>query len=43
MEKTEHLKEEANKTGTDKNLKQTVNDELERIGNGGPWVWYENF
>lgn len=42
MDKTEHLKGEVKKTANGKNLKETVNDELERIGSGGPWVWYEN-
>lgn len=28
--------------GTPDNLKAIVNEELARIGSGGPWVWYVN-
>lgn len=27
------------KLGNEANLKTTVDDELTKIGNGGPWVW----
>lgn len=42
MEKTDHSKDDdgVKNVANDKNLKQHVNDELERIGSGGPWVWY---
>lgn len=28
------------KLPNESNLKTTVDDELTKIGNGGPWVWY---
>lgn len=28
--------------GSPDNLKAIVNEELTRIGSGGPWVWYVN-
>lgn len=28
--------------GTPDNLKAIVNEELARMGSGGPWVWYVN-
>lgn len=28
--------------GSPDNLKAIVNEELARIGSGGPWVWYVN-
>lgn len=27
------------KIGTQQNLKEIVDDELTRVGGGGPWVW----
>lgn len=27
------------KIGNQKNLKEIVDDELTRVGSGGPWVW----
>lgn len=36
---------EVNDAGTGEsadNLKAIVNEELARIGSGGPWVWYVN-
>lgn len=41
MGKEEHANAEVTKSkiGTQQNLKEIVDDELTRVGSGGPWVW----
>lgn len=41
MGKEEHANAEVTKSkiGNQQNLKEIVDDELTRLGNGGPWVW----
>lgn len=38
MSKADNANIEVNKTKTG-SLKEIVEDELVRVGNGGPWVW----
>lgn len=41
MGRDEHINAEVTKSkiGNDKSLRTIVDDELTRVGSGGPWVW----
>lgn len=41
MGKEEHTNAEVTKSkiGNQQNLKEIVDNELTRVGSGGPWVW----